>query len=233
MTVSQVAARLTELGYRLGVDPDEIIVDHLDPDDATLISVDLDGASPWLDPSQPVPAMHLLRAARVTGRDVHDVAARLTVFGYAVTTDFGQLKANELTRDDLIITSVDLDGSNPWLQLSEKVLLPHLLKASRRVRQPARDIAARLEQLGYTVDVDLTAISVDKIRSNDLVFASNDLDGTRPWLDPEHPVSLSHVLAAAQKLHKPMSEVAARLEVLGYRSPDLDVRLPRSHPGGV
>jgi hypothetical protein len=90
-----------------------------------------------------------------------------------------------------------------------------------------------LEQLGYTVDVDLTSIVIDKIRSNDLVFASNDLDGTRPWLNPEYPVPLAHLLAAADKMHRPVAEVAGRLNVLGYRTPDLEVRLPRSQPGGV
>ena len=231
--VVQIGTRLVELGYRLAVNPDEIIVDHLEPDDATLTSVDLDGNNPWLDVTQPVPSLHVLRAARITGRDVPDVAARLTVFGYQVSTDLGLLKADQLTRDDLIITSGDLDGSDPWLQPSEPIMLPHLLQAARRTRRPTQEIAARLEHLGYTVDVDLTAIVIDKIRSSDLVFASNDLDGTRPWLNPEYQVPLSHLLAAADKMHRPVAEVAGRLNVLGYRTPDLDVRLPRPSPGGV
>jgi len=233
LSVGQVGTRLVELGYQLAVNPDEIIVDHLEPDDATLTSVDLDGNNPWLDASLPVPALHVMRAARVTGRDVHDVAARLSVFGYQLGTNLGLLTADQLTRDDLIITSGDLDGSDPWLQPSQPILLPHLLQASRRTRRPAQEIAARLEQLGYTVDVDLTSIVIDKIRSNDLVFASNDLDGTRPWLNPEYPVPLAHLLAAADKMHRPVAEVAGRLNVLGYRTPDLEVRLPRSQPGGV
>jgi hypothetical protein len=221
------------LGYRLAVEPDEIIVDHLEPDDTTLTSIDLDGSGPWLDVTQPMPGLHLLRAARITGRDIHDIAARLAVFGYKVSGNLGELTADQLTRDDLIITSVDLDGSAPWLQPSDRILLPHVLQASRRTRRTAPEIITRLESLGYTVDIDLGAISVDQIRSNDLVFASNDLDGSRPWLDPDLPVPLSHLLAAGQKLHRPLAEVAARLEVLGYRTPDLDVRLPRTHPGGV
>jgi hypothetical protein len=230
--VAEVAARLIALGHQVPVNPDEIIVDHLDPDDVTLASVDLDGAHPWLDITQPVPAVHLLRAARVTGRDLHDVAARLTVFGYQVRTDFGELTVDQLNRDDLLITSRDLDGSDPWIPPGERILLPHVLQAARRTRKPPAEIVARLRQLGYPVEVDLSVVATDKIRSSDLVFASNDLDGTRPWLDPDLPVSLSHVLAAAHKVHQPIGEIARRLEALGYHTPDLDVRLPRGLPGG-
>lgn len=233
LTVTHVANRLAELGYPLAASPDEIIVDHLDPDDATMASADLDGSNPWLDVTQPVPALHVLRAARITGRDVHDVAARLTVLGYQVDTGTGLAQSDQLTRDDLIITSGDLDGADPWLQPSEPVALPHLLQAARRTRRSAHEIAARLEHLGYTVDVDLSAVDADKIRSKDLVFASTDLDGTRPWLNPEHPVPLAHLFAAAVKTHRSMADVAARLDLLGYRTPDLAVRLPRAQPGGV
>jgi len=231
--LAQIATRLRELGYRLAIEPDEIIVDHLDPDDTVITSVDLDGAHPWLDPVEPVPAVHLMRAARVTGRDVHDITARLTVFGYTVRTELGELTVDQLTREDLVITSQDLDGSDPWLKQDEPVGLPHLLQAARRIRRPASEIAARLRQLGYAVDVDLSTVAVDKIRSNDLTYASNDLDGTRPWLDRDRPVSMSHLLAAANKAHQPVSEVANRLGLMGYLTPDLDVRLPRALPGGV
>ena len=180
-----------------------------------------------------MPVIHLLRAARVVGRDLHDIAARLTLFGYTVSTDLGELGVDQLTRDDLVITSQDLDGSDPWLDADEKILLPHLLQAARRTRRPPHEIAARLRQLGYTVDVDLTGVPVKEIRSADLAYASNDLDGTRPWLDPDEPVSLAHLLAAASKLRKPVGEITARLELLGYRAPDLDVRLPRPRPGGA
>jgi hypothetical protein len=119
------------------------------------------------------------------------------------------------------------------LKQDEPVGLPHLLQAARRIRRPASEIAARLRQLGYAVDVDLSTVAVDKIRSNDLTYASNDLDGTRPWLDRDRPVSMSHLLAAANKAHQPVSEVANRLGLMGYLTPDLDVRLPRALPGGV
>jgi hypothetical protein len=232
LTPAAVATRLTAIGYRLATPPDEIIVDHLDPDDLVITSVDMDGAHPWLDPAQPVPAVHLIRASRATGRDVHDITARLTVFGYTVHTTLGELAVDQLTRDDLLITSQDLDGADPWLWQEEPVGLPHLLHASRRLRRPAGEIATRLRLLGYTMEVDPAVISIDKIRSTDLTYASNDLDGTRPWLERDRPVSLAHILAGASKTHQSVREVAQRLSLMGYDTPDLDVRLPRALPGG-
>ena len=111
--------------------------------------------------------------------------------------------------------------------------LPHLLQAARRVRRPVHEIAARLETLGYNVDVDLSSIQVDSVKPNDLLLASTDLDGSRPWLDAGQPVPLNHLLAAAQKIRKPIEEVSSRLRALGYSVPDVDSRLPRLRPGGV
>ena len=231
--VSDVAARLAACGYRVDVDPDAILIDHLEPDDLTITSEDLDGSDPWLDPMKPVPTIRILRAAQRTRRSVHDIAARLTFLGYAVSLHGAGPSLDQVEPDDLLITSRDLDGSQPWLDLDEQVPLPHLLQAARRVRRPVHEVAARLETLGYNVDVDLSSIVVDSVKPNDLLLASTDLDGSRPWLDASQPVPLNHLLAAAQKIRKPIEEVSARLRALGYSVPDVDSRLPRLRPGGV
>ncbi|UWZ37150.1 hypothetical protein Drose_02220 [Dactylosporangium roseum] len=231
--VGDVAARLAACGYRVDVDPDAILIDHLEPDDLTITSEDLDGSDPWLDPMKPVPTIRILRAAQRTRRSVHDIAARLTFLGYAVSLHGAGPSLDQVEPDDLLITSRDLDGSQPWLDLDEQVPLPHLLQAARRVRRPVHEIAARLETLGYHVDVDLSSIAVDAVKPNDLLLASTDLDGSRPWLDAAQPVPLNHLLAAAQKTRKPIEDVSARLRALGYSVPDVDSRLPRLRPGGV
>jgi hypothetical protein len=230
--VDAVAARLVRLGLRVDVDPHHLLVDALDPDDAVMTSVDLDGMNPWLDPAQPVPAMHVLRAARTTGRDIHDIAARLTVFGYTITNRFGELTTEQLSRDDLVLMSRDLDGADPWWPVEERMFLPHLLHAARRTHRPVTEIAQRLRQLGYAVDADLDGIDPTAITSADLIVASKDLDGTRPWLDPANPISMSHIVAAANKLHRSLGDVSGRLRSMGYPVPDFDVRLPRPRPGG-
>ena len=107
-----------------------------------------------------------------------------------------------------------------------------MLQAARRTRKPPAEIVARLRQLGYPVEVDLTVVATDKIRSSDLVFASNDLDGTRPWLDPDLPVACPTCWPPRTRCTSRSAEIARRLEALGYRTPDLDVRLPRPLPGG-
>ncbi|GAA3448772.1 wHTH domain-containing protein [Dactylosporangium matsuzakiense] len=231
--VREVATRLAACGYRVDIDPDAILIDHLEPDDLTITSEDLDGSDPWLDPMKPIPTIRILRAAQRTRRSVHDIAARLTFLGYAVSLQGGGPSLDQVEPDDLLITSRDLDGSQPWLDLDEQVPLPHLLQAARRVRRPVHEIAARLETLGYTVDVDLSSIAVDSVKPNDLLLASTDLDGSRPWLDASQPVPLNHLLAAAQKIRKPIEEVSTRLRALGYSVPDVDSRLPRLRPGGV
>ena len=179
-----------------------------------------------------MPIVRILRAAQRTRRGVHDVAARLAFLGYSVNLNT-EVPLEDIEPDDLIITSRDLDGAQPWLDLEEWVPLPHLLQASRRVHRQVHEIAARLRKLGYTVDVDLGAVVADSVKQSDLVLASTDLDGSRPWLDAGQPVSLGHLLGAAKKVRKPIDEVADRLRMLGYSVPDIDSRLPRLRPGGV
>ena len=230
--LGDVVSRLAACGYQIDIDPDAVLIDHLEPDDLTLASEDNDGTDPWLDPAQPVPIIRIMRSAQRTRRSIHDVAARLAFLGYSVSLEHAEGPLENET-DDLLITSRDLDGSQPWLDLEEAVPLPHLLQAARRVRKPVPDVVARLERLGYTIEVDLAMIAVDKVKPSDLLLASIDLDGSRPWLDASQPVPLGHLVNAAQKVRKPLDEVADRLRMLGYSVPDLDTRLPRMRPGGV
>ena len=231
--VGDVAARLAACGYRVDVDPDAILIDHLEPDDLTITSEDLDGSDPWLDPMEAVPTIRILRAAQRTRRSVHDIAARLTFLGYAVSLHGGGPSLDQVEPDDLLITSRDLDGSQPWLRPRRAGAAAAPVAGGAAGTRPVHEIAARLETLGYNVDVDLSSIQVDSVKPNDLLLASTDLDGSRPWLDASQPVPLNHLLAAAQKIRKPIEEVSSRLRALGYSVPDVDSRLPRLRPGGV
>jgi hypothetical protein len=236
-SVDDVSARLTRLGFRIAVDQfahlAEGIIGSFGPDDATIVSRDLDGEQPWLDASEPVQVLHLLRAAKAVDWDVADVAARLMLLGFTVRTDQGGLDIDRKTREDLlIVASSDLDGEDEFLDPDEKVQPGHVLKAARRTHGSPDQVTQWLRQVGYTVD-DPPAVPPDGIRSADITLLSADLDGEQPWLDLDHRVSLGHLFAAARKARAPIADVRARLEWYGFRTADPAVRLPRLRPGGA
>ncbi|MGW0779674.1 wHTH domain-containing protein [Streptomyces sp. NPDC002913] len=58
-------------------------VESQDPDDLQLVSSNLNGHYPWLDPARPVLYGHVLYAASLQGRAPAAVASRLAELGYA------------------------------------------------------------------------------------------------------------------------------------------------------
>lgn len=54
---------------------------------------------------------------------------------------------------------------------------------------------------------------------HDRRLVSRDLDARKPWLDPDEPVALGHVLYAAGELGRDPGEIGSRLAELGYRVP--------------
>jgi len=55
-----------------------------------------------------------------------------------------------------------------------------------------------------------------RARPSDALLSSNDLDGSGPWLDPVEIVPLAHLVRAALRIGRNASDIAARLEDLGY-----------------
>ncbi|TQF06924.1 hypothetical protein E6W39_37950 [Kitasatospora acidiphila] len=78
-TASEVVGRLVALGYQL---PDAPTDSAVEADDIVLLSQFLDSESPWLETDESVPADHIRKAAKATGRRRGEVAARLAVLGY-------------------------------------------------------------------------------------------------------------------------------------------------------
>lgn len=78
MSVDEIAARLDAYGFDvdlggLPVEPSNI--------PTCLLSEDLDGSSPWLDASAPVPLMHLVEAASKFSMTITAVADQLRALG--------------------------------------------------------------------------------------------------------------------------------------------------------
>ena len=232
-SVAHVVERLALLGHPSDVRPELVLADRLSRDDLLLLSQDLDGSHPWLDPAVPVPAVHLLRSAQRTALPVQDVAARLAFLGHSLDVPAGSLSTLRAQADDLVITSKDLDGSRPWLDQDRPVPLPFLLAASRATRRSVAQVSERLTELGYEPDPRAAGVTAEKVRTKDVTLISRDLDGVPPWIDADEPVPIPHLLAASRKAAEPVADVVERLRALGFTVRDLDTWLPRMRPGGV
>jgi hypothetical protein len=212
-SIQSIVERLVEIGYVLPIGADGVEAADLTDEDLVIASTDLDGAAPWLDASRPVGPVHLVQAAQRTGTNTREVAARLTAIGYRVAPGIARL---DLDEDDSVITSRDLDSSDPWLDPAEPISRLHLLAASDAVGKTAAEVADRLVALGFTLGVDVASLGTERLDREDLMVASRDLDGAQPWLDPTEPVPAVHVYRSAQRIRRGPEEVARRLVALGY-----------------
>ncbi|MFB7949950.1 SAV_2336 N-terminal domain-related protein, partial [Kitasatospora phosalacinea] len=212
-----VAERLAALGYRV---PDPAALPDLRTEDGdrTLVSRDLDGVGPWLDPVEPVTSAHVLAAAIATGRSAAAAAERLTALGYRVPGPTGWAD-RAVEENDRVLISRDLDGISPWISRTEQVEPAHVLAAAVATGRSARAVAARLRALGYPAP-DQAGFPDDPPPFTDRILVSQDLDGMSPWLDPVEPLDSGHLLAAAIVTERPARAVAERLRALGYRVPD-------------
>ncbi|MER5644152.1 caspase family protein [Streptosporangium sp. NPDC002524] len=208
---ADIATRLTTLGLTTP-DP-STLPNQPDRDDRTLLSTDLDGQSPWLDPTQPIPLGHIVAAAAITNRSPADVATRLTALGF--TTPTPSTLPNQPDRDDRTLLSQHLNSRNPWLDPTQPIPLGHIVTAAAITNRPPADIATRLTTLGFTTPSALPK----RINRDDRTLLSTDLDGQGPWLDPTKPTSLQHIITAAATTDRPPADVATRLTTLGFTTP--------------
>ncbi|MFI0899584.1 caspase family protein [Streptomyces sp. NPDC020983] len=218
----RVAERFAQLGY---------VVDERDrgtrspetlKDDLVVLSTGLNGEGPWLDPLDPVPAGHVLCAARATGYTAKDVVARLIRLGHRVPA-FAPHTFRTATRDaDLIILSEGLDGERPWLPVAADVSFPHLLAAAAATASSPQQVAERLSRFGHRIEESASAGTAWRalLKRTDLVMVSRDLDGKTPWLETGEPVSVEHLVAAGANAGRTPRQVAERLAELGFTIAD-------------
>ena len=137
---TELADRLTEFGYHPPVGPWPTVT----ADDLILISRELTGGTPWLEPANPIPTWHIPAAVALLRRPATELADRLTELGYHPPVG----PWPTVTADDLILIS-HTGGEGPWLGLTDPVPVRHLLTIARELSQPIGEIATRLVNLGY------------------------------------------------------------------------------------
>ncbi|MFJ9637875.1 caspase family protein [Streptomyces sp. NPDC101178] len=202
-----ITDRLAALGYSTPVHP----VTSREPGDLRILSLDLDGTSPWLPYGAPVDPAHIAMAATRTSRSTADVAARLAALGFSVPAP----PLPQLSADDIQLIGTDTRARDRWLNPGEACLPAHIIQAARATGRSVEEATARLVALGYKVPTrPLPATS-----HSDLHILSRDRDGRAPWLLPEQTVHPAHIPLTAQMLGCSTEHVASRLMDYGYHLP--------------
>jgi hypothetical protein len=212
-SVQQTAKRLHELGYPVRDRdlPDTPITDA----DRTLVRRAVRHRLPFF--GGVVPLGYVIDAAVELGWTVRRVAGRLQDFDFVVPD--GDLPRGLITEIDRRLISRGLDGRPSWLDRGSPVPTSHLLGASLKLGWELVDTAERIRELGFVVsDRELPATALTE---NDGLLISRNLDKLGPWLDPDQPVPVSQVFAAAVRLSWDRTRVADRLRELGYTVSDL------------
>ncbi|MFH9354890.1 hypothetical protein [Kitasatospora sp. NPDC017646] len=205
----EVAARLVELGYQVPDVPPE----DVNPGDEVLVSLHFTGWPAWLPAEKMVPVDFVLRAAAVTRRTPADVTARLAAVGYQVPDS---PPATAVNPEDIVLLSRFLDGEPSWLEAEDPVELGHVVAASVAADRPAREVAARLVELGYQVP----DVPPEDVNPGDEVLVSLHFTGWPAWLPAEKMVPVDFVLRAAAVTRRTPADVTARLAAVGYQVPD-------------
>ncbi|MFD8323406.1 wHTH domain-containing protein [Kitasatospora purpeofusca] len=215
---ADVADRMVELGFVLR--EGQPIPDEVDDLDLVVLSRDLDGALPWLDPVAPVPLGHVLFAARSLGREPEEVVQRLRMLGVGWTD---HLALPVLPgAEDLLLSGQEEPPR--WLSPGVPVPLWRILAMAESAERSPQDVVGLLAALGHTFECTVVP---ETVADHDFVLLSRYADGGEPWLEPGEAVSAWHVLATADKLDLCSEEVVTRLGELGHpvaagvRNPEL------------
>ncbi|MEJ2577591.1 MAG: hypothetical protein P8Z68_00665 [Kineosporiaceae bacterium] len=191
------------------------------PSDQLLLSVDLDGAGPWLDRKRKVRPGQVLRAALRLGRAPKTVADRMADLGLRVPQrDW----PTEVEESDLVMVSADLDGKPTWLPGEAQVRPGHVLAAAHRLGRAPAQVAQRLRELGLDVPSWEWPASAERV---DVALLSRRFTGGEPWARPGRAIPDVHVIIASALTGRPGQEIATFLARFGLSTAD------RNWPSGL
>ncbi|MFI2505641.1 hypothetical protein, partial [Streptomyces sp. NPDC018972] len=146
-TIDHIKARLTALGHHVPATRADF-----ERDDLRILSRNLNGQAPWLDPDKPVHPAHIVQAADRTESTIDHIKARLAALGHHVPATHVPLPEPE----DFPLISADLNARAPWLDHDDPVQPAHILRASRLTARTPHAIVARLTELGYRLPDSIT-----------------------------------------------------------------------------
>ena len=184
----------------------------------------------WL-PDEGTIIGHLIHMAKKRGMRIATIAERLRKLGYAVPEI--RQPPSEVTKADLLLVSLNLDGRRPLLPDAEIIPNAFAAMASARLGLTISEVASRLTSFGYQVaDTRYLPDELDE-KDKELLNASQDSPWLRDVPDNEGPrlsnisaVGRSYLIFLAAQFGRQVRDVAARFSRLGFML-DAD-RLPET-----
>ncbi|MEV5874167.1 hypothetical protein AB0L75_08045 [Streptomyces sp. NPDC052101] len=201
---SQAAQRLRELGF--SVPADVPVREHWDKEERAILTRlwDTHAEGPSPEDAAYVSAARVTMVAHRADLPVRRVTGLLGQLGFRLPP--GAAELSELTDDDKALLA-----NSHKLSVERDVPLHYVATASRRLKRPARLLAERLRELGFTVaevpeDEDLPS-------REEITFLGTDTENA----DAGHPLSLEQVAAAARRANVSLAEAVDRLARIGHR----------------
>ncbi|WP_394621454.1 hypothetical protein JNUCC0626_20850 [Lentzea sp. JNUCC 0626] len=160
----------------------------------------------------------LLPVAEEVGMDQRALASRLVALG-ARGVDPDNYPPRQPNADELRVLNANLKDHGSNLDVRVPVTAWHVLAAARRLDKAVEEVLDLLRSYGF--DITRATALVAQVEDDDLVAVSIRNDGTSPWLKPDQPVAIGHVVATARTLGREAGEVEHRLAALGFEVPEI------------
>ncbi|MEV4314133.1 hypothetical protein [Actinocrispum sp. NPDC049592] len=208
---AEVADRMKILGFAAVIPGWTDHAGSVTPQDLVLLSGNLDGTAPWLDPGVPVPMGHLIAAHRATRMPVPDIIRRLEEYAFDTRQLAGDHRS--FTYQDQFLTSAYCDGKPRWRDSDWRVHRGQSIHAACELRLSVPDVVERLAFLGFQVD------PFDSVPDWIAGTKSSGILNIHPLIRQDGTVAPVWVMLVAFSWGIPPSEAARRLTDLGYVSP--------------
>jgi hypothetical protein len=129
---------------------------QLDTTNLTLLSRDLDGASPYFSPFVPIGVAEVSRVCTALEMEPVEVVRRWRALGFTVhSTGARHLRAPELQ-----VLSRDLDGEAPWWSSTMAFSASHCLTVAARSALSLDEVCDLFLEMGYEIEDPRTALPV-------------------------------------------------------------------------
>ncbi|MFF2726571.1 hypothetical protein ACFVS9_01505 [Streptomyces sp. NPDC058008] len=211
---ADVASRMAALGYADVQQPESAWPDAVGTQDAALVRREGPDAfrQRWLGAGEPVSLHDVLRAALHSGHAPAEVVRRITALGFR--SGGGALPETRSPRDVMLICA-DRKGSGTYFGWGDEVSAGHVLEVSEHLACSPHAAAVRLAALGLRLPYTPEP-GDERLLTFDVTHR------------PHHPgrwssAPLGHVLAVARETGRRVTDVVARLKVLGVGVPDVAV----------